>query len=166
METWQFRFFLISVVTLSISWLAPTTIDRILSWKTEVDPFLARFKDESITDSLSEFSSLFVRSAEYGLPIAFTLSSGKVYIGYLPYINFGEVNDIELIPLVSGYRKDKTKKLVYTTNYHAVVDDLSNMSGNTESLDKFLIALPIREIVHANLHDFSFRDTFDKHEIT
>ncbi|MDO6487883.1 hypothetical protein Q4503_09235 [Colwellia sp. 6_MG-2023] len=119
-------------------------------------------------DLSSEFSGLFIRSADTGFPIAFTLTSRKVYIGYIPELPLGHVNDITIIPLISGYRRNDDLSLIYVTPYN-MVDEVMN-DGN-----KFQITLPIREILHANLHDVklakqfkcvetTFKNSLEKHE--
>jgi hypothetical protein len=104
-------------------------------------------------DLSSEFSGLFIRSADTGFPIAFTLSSRKVYIGYITDLPLGHVNDITIIPLISGYRREVDMSLVYVTPYNMVDEVMDN--GN-----KFQITLPIREISHANLHDVELAKKF------
>lgn len=104
-------------------------------------------------DLSSEFSGLFIRSADTGFPIAFTLSNRKVYIGYIPELPLGHVNDITIIPLISGYRREADMSLEYVTPYNMVDEVMDNEN-------KFQITLPIREVLHANLHDVELAKKF------
>ncbi|MBQ4852701.1 hypothetical protein [Pseudoalteromonas sp. MMG012] len=119
------------------------------------------------TDHTPEFTGILHQSIIYGLPIAFTLSNRKVYIGY-PIELAPHMNDIMILPLRSGYRCEKELRLELVTDYVPVWSDIED--GNTENADrtvdlaKFLINIPVRELVHANLHDFQYKKNFEKYE--
>lgn len=122
------------------------------------------FKKLQNTEYTNEFTSLLVRSIDTGLPIAFTLSNRKVYIGYA-FITANHSNDITVLPLKSGYRCDKELRLINVTDYNPVFEEMKKIEGEDKSLQKFLISLALREIVHANLHDFHYGPTFKKYEL-
>ncbi|WP_198452415.1 hypothetical protein [Pseudoalteromonas rubra] len=125
------------------------------------------------TDDTPEFTGILHNSMLKGLPIAFTLSNRKVYIGYV--INLGyHMNDFMVLPLKSGYRCKDELRLELVTNYASAWSDIeasnkdnpeANQSDEEElDLEKFLINIPVREVVHANLHDFEYKEHFEKHE--
>ncbi|MEJ6476787.1 hypothetical protein [Pseudoalteromonas piscicida] len=141
------------------------------------------FKKIAHTDDSPEFTNILYQCWDIGLPIAFTLSNGKVYIGY-PFTGGTHLNDIMVLPLRSGYRSKEENRLEIVTNYEPVWDELEDemleaLEGELEdkaidelvdeaevNLHKFLISIPIREIVHANLHDFEYKDKFSKYEVS
>ena len=114
------------------------------------------------TDDLSEFSSLFFLSNETGIPIAFTLSNRKVYVGYA-FHGAKHLNDIMVLPFKSGYRCDDELRLELVTDYQPIFDYL--LKNEEDDGARFLITIPIREIVHASLHDFGYKDLFKEHEV-
>ncbi|BDP35870.1 MULTISPECIES: hypothetical protein [Vibrio] len=72
-----------------------------------------------------EFSRLIDKASELSLPILFTMSDSKVYIGYPYEITGGAtINDLLVIPLVSGYRSKDKNKLEVVTRYIDVVQEL------------------------------------------
>lgn len=95
-----------------------------------------------------EFTNLIYSSLSHGLPILFTLSDRKVYIGYPLDVKAGDFNDVRILPTLSGYRKGETLELELTTYYDEVLN--SDVDVVTES---FLVTVPVREIMHAHLFD-------------
>ncbi|WP_116645074.1 hypothetical protein [Salinivibrio sp. HTSP] len=138
-----------------------------------------------------EFTRLFYQSSLTGIPVLFTLSDRKVYIGYIYEIQVKQFTDIYILPLFSGYRCQNELKLKKVTPYKSVVDLLEtkeierkknvlSRAGYYEEdineyvndyLDQrniwadFIIALPLREIVHAHLHDFAHENMFRELEV-
>lgn len=108
-----------------------------------------------------EFTDLFFRSARLGLPILFTLSDRKVFIGYISTLKFGDYNDIEIIPMYSGYRDKDTLKIELVTPYLDILDELRD---ETIEDDIFCVSMPLREIIHAHLYDFTYQDDFRRRE--
>ena len=157
----------ISVIALLLSLLLPLLLMRVAVQLTGVSKFeikRAAFKKIANTDDSPEFTSICFKSWEYGLPVAFTMSNKKVYIGIIAE-GAHHVNDIILIPFKSGYRCKDELRLEFVTHYEPVFKELESKIGtNNKDFDMFYISLPIREIVHANLHDFEQRDLFKKHE--
>ncbi|ENN98996.1 hypothetical protein J139_09488 [Pseudoalteromonas agarivorans S816] len=151
------------------------------------------YSEEFLTDADSpDFSRLFGHSITEGLPILFTLSDRKVYIGYIYEVQSKiHTSDVHILPVISGYRDEKTLALNKVTPYKEVIDRINEQStheikeelidlGATDEetikalklhseffdqWDKFLIALPLREIKYAHLHDFTHEQDFQKAEI-
>jgi len=111
-----------------------------------------------------EYTSLFFRSYEYGLPILFTMSDRKVYIGYVPVIHAKPFNDIHVIPILSGFRDKDNLKLELVTPYKDIIHDVENDQEKELDFEAFTVALPLREIVYAHLHDFERYEDFKKAE--
>lgn len=154
----------------------------------------SEFKNAFLNDPESpEFTRTIRDSLQTRLPILFTMSDNKVYVGYIYEVTpRPRVSDILLLPILSGYRNDKTQKFLPTTPYEKVlsmvkdkrkqafVDSLekdgvkvSEESMNSfleqhdelfkkESWAQFVVTLPIREIVHAHLYDATLQGEFDK----
>ncbi|KJY88448.1 hypothetical protein TW84_15140 [Vibrio neptunius] len=155
----EFALFDISIIALILSRLLPK-----LYYINEERKF-SKFMFEFSMDSESpEFTQLFFKSHYHELPILFTMSDRKVYIGYIYEIQTGHFNDIYIVPYLSGYRDRDTLELHKITPYHAVMEDIENEQEDSVELDKFTIALPLREIVHAHLHDFRYEERFREKE--
>ncbi|KZN53296.1 hypothetical protein [Pseudoalteromonas luteoviolacea] len=164
--------FQISIIALFLALKGPSIILHFVAKMTgesEDNVANAVYYSLSATDDTPEFTQITTRSMTVGLPIAFTLSNSKVYIGYPTEIAF-HMNDIMILPLKSGYRCENEQRLELVTDYVPVWDDIrEELSASQEEevdldLDRFLINIPVREIVHANLHDFHYRKNFEKYE--
>lgn len=111
-----------------------------------------------------EYTRLFFRSLEFGLPILFTMSDRKVYIGYVVEVHAKEFNDIDILPIFSGYRDKDELTLKQVTPYKDVLDDLENEAEEQVDFERFTVTLPIREINYAHLHDFHYYEKFKEKE--
>ncbi len=111
-----------------------------------------------------EFNQLFYKSLESGLPILFTMSDRKVFIGYITEMHPADFNDIQLVPLYSGYRCEKTLELNLVTPYVEIIQDIESEESQDVDLNEFLVTLPIREIVHAHLFNFEYLGSFEELE--
>lgn len=174
----------ISVITLLLSQLLPA----IYYFPIDRKKLMRR---EFLQDAESpEFTRLFYRSSLTGIPILFTMSDRKVYIGYIYEMQEKQYSDIYILPFFSGYRCDKELKLKKVTPYKPIIDALEDKERSRieallstteytenekkeyidEYLDKrkvwadFIVALPLREIVHAHLHDFAHEEMFQEQE--
>lgn len=151
------------------------------------------YVEEFLTDADSpDFSRLFGHSIKKGLPILFTMSDKKVYIGYIYEVQAKvHTSDVYILPVISGYRDEKTLALKKVTPYKEVINTLNEQKKEEvrqqfiyaglsvvhasvwvenkpelyDQWDKFLIALPLREIKYAHLHDFTHEQDFQKAEI-
>ena len=130
-----------------------------------IDPIYAyRRVVESRDDYLEQ---LLLRSIVEEDSLAFTLKSGKVYVGQvlaLPTDLANERKYIRLLPLLSGYREEGTHRLRFSTDYSKVYARLSG-DGATHrgtSADEFVLVLPVAEIVSANLFDWDVYEWFNE----
>ncbi len=74
---------------------------------------------KAITRKADPFESLLLRSIHENKTIAITMSSGKVYVGYVfVQPDPGKTQEhISLIPRISGYREPVSKRITFTTDY-------------------------------------------------
>ncbi|PMO51669.1 hypothetical protein BCT08_22350 [Vibrio splendidus] len=122
--------------------------------------FLKAFSEDSES---TEFTKLFFHSYQKGEPILFTMSDHKIYIGFPTEIHAESFNDIKVLPIYSGYRTPKKRKLKLVTPYKDVIEEFVKKDGNgarnfekklTSDHETYMIYLPIREILYA--HPYSF----------
>ena len=145
----------ISMVMGCLSLLLPTVI-----YRGSVDNFYSELLTSYENDpESSEFTELFFRSLEFGLPILFTMSDRKVFIGYITSMNVFDFNDIHIRPILSGYRTQKKLRLKLVTPYQDLFESLGD-EGSEFDEDVFTVTLPLREILHAHLYDFTYQDDF------
>ena len=153
----------VSILTLIVSLTLPRAILFLACIWTGRKRNMVRidaWRFHSITDETHELCYLTFKSFGNGLPISLTLSSGKIYVGYLTVVPDINVNDLQLLPLASGYRTSKRKMMKLVTDYVPVLEEVSGDSK--KNVEQFLISIPIREVVHAHLHDFSYMEHFEK----
>ncbi len=137
----------------------------VFLYKFSLDHQFECFLEEFAQDGESpEFTQLFFRSFQFGLPILFTMSDRKIYIGYVTEIYAKPFNDVHIIPLISGYRDNATHKLVPVTPYQDIINDVENEKTEDVDFEKFTVTLPLREIVYAHLHDFEKYQQFKEAE--
>ncbi|PAY02306.1 hypothetical protein CKO50_05505 [Pseudoalteromonas sp. HM-SA03] len=168
----------VCIVSLIIAFAYPKLVVAIYKARYKKSPYLEQWKVDARDKETPEFLSLFFDATDLKLPIAFTLSNRKVYIGYV--IQFGvNCNDVHVLPLVSGYRHEKTLDLVKVINYQSVIKEFDKNKpkhlddGKLQHLNdhdrrrylikKFSISIPLREIVHANIHDINCFNEFLHH---
>ena len=89
----------------------------------------SELRHEFLSDVESpEFSRLIAKASDLSLPILFTMSDRKVYVGYPYEITGGAlINDLLVVPLVSGYRCSKTNKLHIVTRYIDIVQEIKEI---------------------------------------
>ncbi|QPB84186.1 hypothetical protein CWC22_014780 [Pseudoalteromonas rubra] len=159
----------VSGVAFVLAGLAPAIIIKLYALANR-NLILEAWQKDATGDKTPEFLSLAFSSASLGLPVAFTMKNRKVYIGYIIRTSAAS-NDLEILPIVSGYRKKEDLDLVYLVDYQPITDKISEDDKTRNSSNiasdviakKFAIVLPHREIVHANLHDMSQMEHFRKH---
>lgn len=97
-------------------------------------------------------------------PVSITLSSDKVYVGFVGELDpaNGHLEHITILPTLSGYRDDK-KQLMFTTNYYThyaqSTDSWAEGVYSKTNFSKFRIILPSSEIVSISKFDL---DTYIK----
>ncbi len=183
----------LSISTLILSVLLPLILRKMISayYKVSVNKLRRTWFSEDKENP--EFTKLFFKSYELGVPILFTMSDRKVFIGFVYEIHSSNFNDVYVLPLFSGHRSSDTLEVELKTPYISVIDTIRKNSEalqktkenesvselelddehlmednvcntNVSDLKKFVLALPLREIVHAHLHDFKLYVEFKKKE--
>lgn len=152
--TFVFNFLFIFIFTHSIN--------KILKW---CDYFKRQTPVEQAVDSLGdEIEQLFKKVAKEELLIQITLKSNKVYVGFVEYIPPPkESNYLKIIPLISGYRNDKTKKVKFNTDYY---DAILLYQSDEEKYSSFEMDITIKqdEILIANVFDYDVYKAFEDSE--
>lgn len=140
-------------------------LGAVLWWPLNKIP---KYKEKpSIRKVLSAYGDPFVllmeRAMDQTKPVSLTLKGGKVYVGFVTYTAFTAhpafpIRSIKILPFVSGYRHDETKRVRFTTDYSAITERIRRQSDaeleNTFTglvVEDFEITVPIDEIVSANL---------------
>lgn len=110
-----------------------------------------------------ELEKLMYRAMGEFLLVSITLKSRKVYVGWpvralIPNPRRGDIRPhIRLLPAISGYRREDTQELVFTTDYSPVyqrIEEEAVPGQNPEerlSADDLEMVIPVDEIVSANL---------------
>ena len=105
-----------------------------------------------------DFLEVLISTAmEESRQVSLTLKSGKVYVGFITR-SFDPGYDrkyIMLIPMLSGYREQETRQVVFTDDYARVYDPLidSDPAFLDRVADEFQLVVPVAEIASANLFD-------------
>lgn len=150
--TFIFNFLFIFIFTHSLN--------KILKWRNY-------FKkqtpvEQAIDDFGDEIEQLFKKVAKEELLVQITLKSNKVYVGFVEYIPPPkESNYLKIIPLISGYRNDKTKKVKFNTDYY---DAILLYQSDEEKHKSFEMDITIKqdEILIANVFDYDVYKAFEK----
>ncbi|SFC06879.1 hypothetical protein SAMN05660479_01038 [Microbulbifer thermotolerans] len=105
----------------------------------------------------NDFDALYLRAQLEFKPIAISLDTGKVYVG-MPVLS-QEPNDqnshITILPVYSGYRKEKNLKFVIATRYDMVAELVETGVERQEDIEDFYMTIPRDHIVSA--HVFNHR---------
>jgi len=83
--------------------------------------------------------------------VMITLENNKVYVGYILRLTKPLLTQqLELIPIISGYRKEDTKKVEFTTPYIKVISELIENEDFDIIDEELLVVLPKDKIVTAS----------------
>jgi len=83
-------------------------------------------------------------------PVLLTIKSGKVYVGSVT-ANFNpayEVQSIEIMPILSGYRDPKDQTVTFTTDYFSLLTQIHDQDPNVTDQDRLDLGtvIPVDEI--------------------
>lgn len=124
-----------------------------------------------------DFEKLILRAMSLDLPVSFTMTNGKVYIGYVIRAidpGEGERTHVRILPVKSGRRRENGT-LEITTDYYQFYKDLieERIEERIEREDKddlylgvagnYEIVLPAREIHSSNLFIQEAYNQFQAH---
>lgn len=116
---------------------------------------------ERAVDELGdELEQLFKKAAKEELLLQISLKSNKVYVGFVRYIPPPkESNYLKIIPLISGYRHPKTKKVTFDTDYY---DAILFYESEESKYNSFEMDITIKqdEILIAHIFDYDVYDAF------
>jgi hypothetical protein len=71
-----------------------------------------------------------------------------------------ERKEIKILPLFSGYRKEENKKIILTTSYKKMYEEIGKAIYKQDYL--FYKILPYKEIISSNLFDIELFAEFQK----
>lgn len=99
-----------------------------------------------------ELALLMLESAERGQPMIFTLTNGKVYVGYATEIPDpgADKQTLTFLPVMSGMRTAEGK-IRYTTRYN---QDINSPESGGPARDKLMLTVAISHIVSFHLFNF------------
>ncbi|MCG9723122.1 hypothetical protein [Shewanella sp. Isolate7] len=122
-----------------------------------------------------ELERLIAYSTDYAIPIAFELSTGKVYVGFV--VNAPDPTsqshgrEISILPFVSGYREtEKPFSYTFTHSYGKMYELLMKIDEEDDSehelygvcSDDFVKVLKVDNISNMGLLDFNTYEYFQK----
>jgi hypothetical protein len=149
----------ITASSLLVSYIA----GKLASWRAQKNHSKAIYQE--IDDSEDSFSRVLLVAMENRLTVIVNLDGNKVYVGYpvefySPYL---EHSWLQILPVMSGYRREATKELVLTTDYaenvHKHIRDRIEAFRNTPlspRLDDFALTISIDRIHSFGIFDVPF----------
>ncbi|MFA0962213.1 hypothetical protein AB9P05_10425 [Roseivirga sp. BDSF3-8] len=96
--------------------------------------------------------------------LQFTLDNGKFYIGWVKELPVPNVsNYTRIIPAFSGYRNEKTKRLIFTTQYLSVYSEYL-MEGRIMNISDIRsdLVIDISNLVSVGFFDMEMYKRFNK----
>lgn len=123
-----------SLFAFALGALSPFALNRFARCSED------RAMDQMIEHDRIPFSRLLKKAFDENKTVSVTMSSGKVYVGFVTHLlNPGlPTTFIEILPTKSGYRTQEEKTVTFTTFYTNVLDEL----GKSEEMkaDKYFEA--------------------------
>lgn len=139
-----------------VCWLA----NLIFTPATEID---------RVIDAKSEPLELILRkSLKETKPILITVKNGKVYVGLVTYNSSPAVSveSMKILPVMSGHRDSKSKRVKFTTDYSAVLEKKLESNGEASDSDfaEFEVVIPFREIESVSIFDPTIYSLFSREQ--
>ena len=157
-----------AVAALALGAAAPILLNRVPrivrwgfpGWNSE------RYWAERALDTAGdELELLLFRSLVHKMLVMATLSSGKVYVGFVTRSLPPDVERryLRLLPVASGYRDGADRQVRFTTLYEEVRQQAGDVGSPLYGLldQDFEIVIPVREVVSVNLFDFVAYEAFN-----
>lgn len=138
-------------VPLNQIFFRPLSIRRlILNWAVEDD----------------DFEKLIQSAAQRSMPVCVTMDNRKVYVGFVSVTMNPkrERKALTILPLMSGSRDSESGKIVFTTFYNKIYDELDGHFPHLVLKD-FELVLPTDRINSSNLFDLGVYAAFQKHAV-
>ena len=141
--------------TAALSFLIGLVSPRLLN----LVPYYGKFTAQRRAAFLDgdQIGLLVDQSIREGQIIELALTSGKSYVCRAVHGTFGhrDIGDVLVVPVLSGYRDREKQRLVLTTNYEPMLRD-------SIELERFHVAIPIREIVSVRIFDLEIYSQFQE----
>jgi hypothetical protein len=120
--------------------------------------------EQAVDDFGDEIEQLFKKAVKEELLIQITLKSNKVYVGFVEYIPPPkESNYLKIIPLISGYRNNETKKIKFNVDYYNAILLYQSNESKYESFEMD-ITIKQDEILIAHIFDNDVYKAFEESE--
>lgn len=105
----------------------------------------------------NDFECLICSAFEHEVPVLLTLKSRKIYVGWvMDGPNPGvERRYLKILPLISGVRGESFQRLIFTTFYLDVYDNLIEGGEGEEGFQEFEVVIPLEQIASAHLFDLN-----------
>jgi hypothetical protein len=151
--------YLIQIGTLPVAMLLAFIVNVIFQIPKAKEWLLAK------AVSNRDFEKLVLNAARKSIPIMVSMIDGKLYVGWAvsnpdPSL---ERKFLRILPLISGYRTEKTKRVEFTTYYDEIIEAIRSGQHNglgTRTEDDIEVVLPSDSIVSAHLFDLTIYDLF------
>lgn len=142
-----------AVISLAFGWCGA----HLLNWSLSRSGLLTEQDSQlrAIDRYGDQMLRLFASAQQSAIPVCLTLSSRKVYTGYVVGLPL-EAHDhyVAIVPLMSGYRDTGTLALKYTVNYTEAIQ------GNDLDPSDFVISIDMRQMTHAGYFDLDLQPLF------
>jgi hypothetical protein len=124
-------------------------------------------EDVQISNAIKKIGNELERLLEYCYRnselVQFTLKNDKCYVGWIQSLPIpSHSNYIRIFPVYSGYRKNITKKLVFTTQYLDVYAEYVKEGLATDIEELTTLIICANEVVSANQFSAEMYDRFQK----
>lgn len=103
-----------------------------------------------------------IRSMVENKTVKISLKSRKVYVGFIKgeYLNGTDLDNIVILPMLSGYRDKDKLRVSFDCNYMTVY-----LENNITNLDDFRLVIKMDEVESISLFDVSYYKKFEFEEI-
>lgn len=127
-----------------------------------------KFVKKAIKDVGNEFELIAKSSFTDKNLLQFTLDNDKVYIAWVKELPIPSIsNYIRVIPAFSGYREDKGKEVVFTTQYLSVYAEYIK-EGKAQRIDELNtdLIITLDNIVAVSFFDIDIYERFNLQKVT
>lgn len=111
--------------------------------------------------------NVILEAAESQTPLRISLKSRKVYIGIIESEQFerADLDNIVIIPYLSGHRDKDTLEMVIDHNYSSVYEKNNILDDNFEDLSRFRVVIRLNEVESLSLFDAAYYADFYADEL-
>ncbi len=151
-----------------LSFLLAAFLIWLLNYFAKPEYVRRRISERDLKEHGQLIDWLLQNALESSSLVELSLKGGKSYIGYVTQKELDSASDADvgLIPVVSGYRDNDTRRLVITTSYSEIIlkcgDDSSEFAHL--SIDDLSVLIPRSEIALARHFDWAVAEYFGQTE--